>query len=131
MNQATIDGLREIQQDIHKTANDKGWWDDRHLLVEVAARHSPELGRFARVMVQAANIALMHSELSESLEAARHGNPSDDKIPLFRGVEAEQADTIIRILDDAEGSGHDVIGALQAKMEMNETRTFKHGGKAF
>lgn len=29
----------------------------------------------------AVSIALMHSELSEALEAERHGNPPDDKVP--------------------------------------------------
>lgn len=44
-------------------------------------------------------IALMHSELSEALEADRKGIVSDDKIPAYTGLEAELADTVIRILD--------------------------------
>lgn len=50
-------------------------------------------------------IALMHSELSEALEAARHGNPPDDKIPEFTGLEAELGDTVIRIMDFAQKRG--------------------------
>jgi len=73
----------------------------------------------------------MHSELSEALEADRHGNPPDDKIPEFSGIEAELADTIIRILDTAEADGLDVIGAMVAKAEMNVGRSHKHGGKAY
>ena len=43
-----------IQSDIHETAKSKGWWDSE--------RNDGEL------------IALMHSELSEALEALRNGN---------------------------------------------------------
>ena len=103
--------LRRLQERIHATAKAKGWWDEPR-----------EIGTA---------IALMHSELSEALEAARHGNPPDDKIPQHNGVEAELADTIIRILDFAEGDGYDVIGAMLAKMDFNDGRSVRHGGKKF
>ena len=111
MNPIAINELKYIQAVIHQTAKEKGWWD--------TPREDGTL------------IALMHSELSEALEAARHGNPPDDKIPEFKGIEAELADVIIRILDFAEGKGHRVIEALDAKMQMNMGRSYKHGGKEF
>lgn len=103
--------LREFQKKVHQIAISKGWWDNA----------SPIGTR----------IALMHSELSEALEADRLNNPPDDKIPKFSGIEAELADTIIRILDTAEADGFDVIGAMIAKAEMNAGRSYKHGGKAY
>lgn len=72
-------------------------------------------------------IALMHSELSEALEALRHGNPPDDKLPEFSGVEVELADCIIRIMDTANARGWRVAEAIVAKMAYNETREHKHG----
>ena len=97
----------EVQKNVHQTAKDKGWWDEE--------RNDGEM------------VALMHSELSEALEALRHGNPPDDKVPLFTGVEAELADVIIRIMDFAEARGYNVADALVVKMEYNDGREYKHG----
>ena len=65
-------------------------------------------------------IALMHSELSEALEAHREGEPADR-------IAEELADTIIRILDTAGYANLNVGMALIAKMEKNKARPHKHG----
>ncbi len=69
----------------------------------------------------------MHSELSEALEAMRHGNPPDDKIPEFSGVEAELADAVIRIFDYAGARGLRLGEAIVAKAQFNKSRPPKHG----
>ena len=74
-------------------------------------------------------IALMHSELSEALEAIRHGNPPDNHIPEFSGAEAELADCCIRIFDMAGEHGYRLGEAIIAKMAYNKTRPNKHGKK--
>ncbi len=101
-----------LQGKAYANAKAKGFWD------------SEILEPMERVAVK---IALMHEELSEALTAARHGNPPDDKIPEFSGLEAEFADVIIRIMDLSGRLNLNVSGAIQAKMAMNTTRSHKHG----
>lgn len=133
--------LLHLQQDIHNTAVKSGWWEKPKWFSELKAALSTAgltLNDPLNAALAAAAdrnigeaIALMHSELSEGLEADRAGNPPDDKVPEFSGLEAELADTVIRILDLAAGKKLRVVSAIYAKAERNKTRAYKHGGKAY
>ena len=105
-----ISFFKAIQNQVHEIAIQKGWWDKD---VEVGTK-----------------IALIHSELSEGLEALRK-NKQSDKISGFLGIEEELADVIIRIMDDADRNNWRVAEALIAKMEYNENREYRHGNKEF
>ncbi len=80
-------------------------------------------------------IALMHSELSEALEEYRNGKDiTDVYYDTFNsdkpeGFPIELADCIIRILDFCAANNIDIEKAIEIKMEYNETRSFRHGGK--
>lgn len=71
-------------------------------------------------------IALMHSELSEALEADRKDLTSDH-IPGFSGVEEELADCMIRIMDFAGHHDLRLAEAITAKLQFNLSRPYKHG----
>lgn len=66
-------------------------------------------------------LALIHSEASEALEAFR----KDD----MENFAEELADVIIRCLDCAGGMGFDMDKVVDAKLEKNRGRGYKHGGK--
>lgn len=66
-------------------------------------------------------LALIHSEVSEALEAFRH-NDKDN-------FAEELADTLIRVLDLAAGLDIDIDTAVMLKLEKNKRRGFRHGGK--
>lgn len=76
-------------------------------------------------------IALIHSEVSECLEALRHDNPASKHVPEISGAEEELADVIIRIMDIAYMHKWNIPKALFLKMEYNKTRPYRHGGKKF
>src|SRR3990167_4081465 len=71
-------------------------------------------------------IALMHSELSEALEAIRKPVEST-KCPGFSAEVEELADAIIRILDYCAFYGLPIHEAVMAKHEYNIKRPYKHG----
>ncbi len=68
-----------------------------------------------------ANLALIHSEVSEALEGFRHNDPVN--------FAEELADIIIRVLDLAGGLKIDIDAEVEAKMEINRHRGERHGGK--
>lgn len=104
-----IRGLRAAQRLAHKTAKDSGWYTD----VQTGETKERNFGEV---------VALMHSELSEALEADRK-DLTDEKLPHRHGVEVEFTDCLIRILDTAESLGYDMGATFVEKNRYNQTRS--------
>ncbi|MEN6441366.1 MAG: MazG-like family protein, partial [Syntrophobacter sp.] len=96
-----MENLKDLSVTAHYIAKEHGWWD--------VPKSVPEL------------LCLVHSEVSEALEAYR----IQDK----ENFAEELADIIIRVLDMSEGLGVDIQAAVIAKMGKNKNRPYKHGGK--
>lgn len=98
---------------IHQRNVEAGWWADPVTGEDLHGKRN-----FGE------QVALIHSELSEALEARRKGL-MDDKLPQYPGWRVELIDTIIRAFDTlgAEGNDEHPAGEIfEAKCEFNRTR---------
>lgn len=77
-------------------------------------------------------MALLHSEVSEALEAFRDFGTADVTLEDGKpeGVGSEFADVLIRLLHYAGLFGIDLDAEYERKMAYNERRPYRHGGRA-
>lgn len=95
--------INQLCKQAYETAKSKGWHDKP---VETGTK-----------------LALIHSEVSEALEADRKGDKEN--------FAEELADVCIRIFDLCGSEDIDLEKAILDKMERNKQRSYKHGGKAY
>lgn len=102
-------GLDALAAVLHETAVEKGFWDGEYTHDKIGNK-----------------LALVHSEVTEVLEAIRKNQGSEK-------VVEEIADTLIRLLDvyaamrNEETVLHSLDEMLQQKMERNKYRPKLHG----
>lgn len=122
--------IKALQQRIHENNVRKGFYEKEKNIGEM--------------------IALMHSELSEALEADRkdrYADMDEEQWGLLVGTEDdsywkelftefakdtfedEMADVVIRVMDMCEYRGIDLQRHIEAKMRYNAMRKYKHGKK--
>lgn len=97
--------LNDLCSDAFETAKQNGWHEEKR-----------EFGTL---------IALMHSELSEALEAYR----KDSEDVMWPHITEELADVCIRIFNACGEYELDLATAIENKMEKNKARGYKYGGR--
>ena len=114
--------IKEWQTSIHNWAKSKGWYDTERMC-----------GDF---------LSNIHCEISEAWQEFRNGQNlnevyykdiySDQGIEIDikpEGFPIELADAVIRIFDYAEFLEIDLEAVMKEKMQYNERREYRHGGK--
>lgn len=102
-------GLDALSAILHETAREKGFWDGEYTNDKVGNK-----------------LALVHSEVTEILEAIRKSHGSEK-------IVEEMADVIIRLLDiyaamrNEEQVLHSLDEILEAKINKNKERPRLHG----
>jgi len=102
-------GLDALAAMLHETAKEKGFWDGEYSHDKIGNK-----------------LALVHSEVTEVLEAIRKSHGSEK-------VVEEMADVIIRLLDvyaamrNEEQILHSLDEVLEAKVNKNKERPRLHG----
>ena len=118
-----------LQQQAHEMAVGKGWWPEpRDAYGDLRLTHKDIVTR----------LALIHSEVSEAVEAVRddgvderidHNFPNADGLGKPEGLPSELADIVIRTLDLAGALGINLRESIERKMAYNAGRTHRHGGR--
>ena len=131
------EAINGLAAKIYKQNVSAGWWTvhDKIEEMHLSGNIDTEFCRQLSMNLIAGKMALMHSELSESLEGMRK-DLMDDHLKHRPMIEVEFADAIIRILDTAKHLDLDVGGAIMEKLEYNKNRADhkienreKEGGK--
>ena len=112
--------IREWQREVYLLAEKKGW-------------HPPHVDHQARIPER---LCLVHSEVSEALEAFREGHIATHYPHVTahgqgkpEGLASELADVVIRVMDMCEPLGIDLEWEIERKHAFNKTRSHRHGGK--
>lgn len=125
--QFLVDALNTYVQFIHKDNVAAGWWTINGVEMTPQAIDTSKwvtpFQSHVKPWIVATKFALIHSEVSEAMEAYRR-NSMDDKLPNNKGVEVELADAVIRIFDlvGALGFGHTFGETLLLKLDYNAVR---------
>lgn len=116
--------INEMVEQAHANARNKGFWEDWDLIgrvedIQDVLGIEREVHDIDTNNAIATRLALIHSEISEALEALRIGD--------MENFAEELADIVIRVADMAGGLDIDLEQEIIKKMEENKVRGYMHG----
>ena len=106
-----LDPFDELADEIHPTNVDKGFWVDPVMMDKYVAK-----------------LALIHSEVTEVLEALRKSQGTDKVTEEFADILIRTFDLYGKLVKDGEADPH-LFEVMKKKMEANKNRPPKHGNR--
>lgn len=133
--------LEDWQREVYENNVAHGWFDEgRSFAMDVALLHS-EVSEMLEADRQWGSLDMTHLSPVEHTSACtrvvrfRKGEPEQScpcgGLRKPEGVGSEMADVLIRLLDTAQRTGIDLRAEYEQKMAYNRTRPIKHGKKAY
>lgn len=138
--------LNELAKTVYNNAIEKGFYDDYNNIISHILNTAIKPIRYTSHLKQfelSQKLALIHSEISEALEAVRTNNSISENVRneedssfenpdsyeeyIKHTFEDEIADVFIRLLDLCGFVGVDIDRHIELKMNYNKTREYKHG----
>jgi hypothetical protein len=131
--------IKEAQAKAYKVSVDHGWWDtadDMNVPTKLALAAGELVGE-ALEEFRADKMELAYLQRNPETgklrritpEEALQADQAEDEMLKPVGFGIELADAVIRIFDLAEWLDIDLDNLVQVKMNYNETRPMRHGGK--
>lgn len=121
-----IDCIDDAATENHIEMETAGFWEESFITYDILNKADPKLAEKYEVDLKLSKLALIHSEVSEAVEAIRK-KLNDDKLTDMSGEAVELADVVIRILDYCGRYNIPLGEAIKRKREYNLTRPYKHG----
>lgn len=138
--------IKELVEEAHMTAINKGWWQEDRSPLEVYALIHSEVSE----AVEEARLKFSNSEayakerggdchpgtkcwesLKEVLKRQKHLDKYGSEKLKPEGELIELADVMIRIADYCGQMNWDLEEAIRLKLAYNKTRPHRHGGKKY
>ena len=123
--------LTHLAKDINKDVRKKGFWDQMDFSIEMTKDQVRFIGlsKHIKDAFIAQKLALVHTEVSEAVEALRKDGYELNGYGLFEkdSFADELADSIIRILDLCGELDIDIQKQIDWKLAKNKEREFMHG----